>query len=298
MKNLKGILFVLCSAVGFGLMGSLARFASNSGVSILTLLSFRFLIAFLILFCICYFTQKGFHLNLRLIAKISLLGIFGYAAMAFLLFTSYKYLSISIATITFYSYPLLTYFISIFSKQEKFKPSKALVFTVCLCGLVITVYNGGGLNMLGILFAFSAGLIYSLFIVISNNFTKGTTPIFSSTIICLTAGLTLLIIGLSSNKVSIHFPIQGWIVIFVLAILSTVIPIVFFFNGVRIIGASNSALLSTIEPITSILTSVLIFHDILKPLQVMGIVIVLSATMVSQVNFSERLHSRVMSLRQ
>lgn len=298
VMNLKGILFVIFSAVGFGLMGCLSKFASYSGVNIFTLLSFRFFIAFFVLFCICYFTKKKFLLNLKLIAKLSLLGILGYAAMAFLLFSSYKYLPISIATITFYSYPMLTYFLSVLFKQEKFKTTKAMIFTISLCGLVLSIYTGGQLNIMGILFSFSAGLIYSIFIVISHDFTKGVTPIFSSTIICLTAGLTLFIIGLSYHKISIHFPFQGWIVILALATFSTVIPIVFFFNGLRIIGASNSAILSTIEPITSILVSLLIFQDVLKPLQVMGIVIVLSASMLSQIKFAERLNSGVVSLRQ
>jgi drug/metabolite transporter (DMT)-like permease len=298
MKNLKGILFVILSAVGFGLMGCLSKLASYSGVNIFTLLSFRFLIAFFVLFCICLLTKKRISFNHKLLAKLSLLGIFGYAAMAFLLFTSYKYVSISIATITFYSYPMLTYFLTVLFKQEKYKSTKVMIFTICLFGLVLSIYTGGQLNIKGIFFSFSAGLIYSIFIVTSNSFTKGVTPIFSSTIICLTAGLTLFIIGLSNQKVSIHFPLEGWMFILALAILSTVIPIVFFFNGLRIIGTSNSAILSTIEPITSIVVSLLIFQDVLKPLQIMGIVIVLSASMLSQMKFSKRLSSEAVSLRQ
>lgn len=288
MEKWAGLFLVAVSATGFGLMSSFARLASKLNVNLFTLLSFRFLLAFLILLAICIFTKKSFHLAFKKIIIISLLGIFGYAVMAYLLFSSYNYMPASIATIIFYAYPLLTYVISIISRHEDFKLSKAGILLICLFGLFISIYSGGEIEIIGLVFAIGAGLIYSLFIFISDTFIKDIPSVVSSTMICLTSGLTLLFIGISRHQVSPHVSMEGWAIITALSIASTVIPIVFFFNGVKLIGATNSAIVSIIEPITSMLFSMLFFHDVLNRMQMTGIVIVLVATISSQLNFDKR----------
>jgi drug/metabolite transporter (DMT)-like permease len=282
MKRWMGVSLVAVSAMGFGLMSSLERLAQHHGVNLLTLLSFRFLIAFFVLLLIGLMTNQRYHLSIKVLFILSLLGIFGYAAMAFLLFSSYQHLPASIATIIFYTYPLLTYVFSILLKYEDFKIRKAAVYAFCLGGLLISIYSGGKMTTIGILLAFGAGLIYSIFILVSNTLVKEIPSLVSSTIICFTSGLTLLVLGAVKHQVSMQISLHGWAIIFTLALLSTVIPIVFFFNGIKIIGAANGALVSTIEPVTSIILSLFLFHDLLNGIQVLGIIVVLASTMVTQ----------------
>ncbi|MDP4163704.1 MAG: DMT family transporter [Bacillota bacterium] len=282
MEKWKGVTLVVISAICFGLMSTLARLARSFGVNLLTMLSIRFLIAFCILVVIGFATKKNFRISIKDFFVLTLMGIFGYAVMAFLLFSSYHYLPVSIATIIFYMYPLLTYILSILLKYEIFKVKKAIIYAICIIGLVTSIYSGGEIAPLGIVFAISAAAIYSIFIIISDTLIKDIPSFVSTTIICLTAGLTLLIVGLLKHEVSVNLSLNGWGIILVFAIVSTVVPIVFFFNGVKIIGAANAALLSTIEPVTAILLSVVLFHDVLNWIQQLGIIVVLAATMLSQ----------------
>lgn len=117
MKNWTGVSLATVYAMGFGLMGSQERLAHSNGVSLLTLLSFRFLILLLGMF-----TKNSYRLDIKILTVLVLMGVFGYAAMAFFLFSSYQHLPASIATIIFYTYPLLTYIFSILFKYEYIAP--------------------------------------------------------------------------------------------------------------------------------------------------------------------------------
>jgi drug/metabolite transporter (DMT)-like permease len=282
MKNWLGIVLVAVSAMGFGLMSSLERLAHQNGVNLLTLLSLRFLIAFLVMILIGIATRVSFRLQVRDVTVLALMGVFGYAAMAFLLFSSYQHLPASIATIIFYTYPLLTYILSILFHREEFKIRKASLYMVCLGGLMVSVYSGGRITVIGILLSFSAGLIYSIFILVSESLIRNVSSLVSSAIICLTSGITLLVIGLFKHQVSTHINFNGWLIILALSMLSTVVPIVFFFNGIKMIGATKGALISTIEPITSIVLSLFLFHDFLTITQMVGVLVVLASTMATQ----------------
>jgi drug/metabolite transporter (DMT)-like permease len=220
------------------------------------------------------------------VIAVCLLGICGYAMMALMLFSSYQYLSVSLATIIFYTYPLLTYVISILLKTNRFKWSKAGILSTCLFGLFIAVQAGGHISVKGIILAFSTGLIYSLFIITSDTFIKDVPSLVSSTIICLVAGVTLGGMGLWKHEVNFHVSMDGWLIILTLAIFSTVMPIVFFFNGVKLIGATNGALVSTLEPVTAVFLSMLFFHDVISVIQLVGISIVLFSTLISQMKLS------------
>ena len=74
----------------------------------------------------------------------------------------------------------------------------------------------------------------------------------------------------------------GWINIFLLAAVSTAIAAYTFFEGIKLIGAVNSSMLSTFEPVATIFLSAAVFGFRITVLQGAGtVLIIFSAILLS-----------------
>lgn len=73
---------------------------------------------------------------------------------------------------------------------------------------------------------------------------------------------------------------SGWWWVGLLAVFSTVIPIITMFAGVRAVGASRAAILSCAEPAVTVLSTALVYGEPLVPVQILGGLAVLAASFV------------------
>src|SRR5207245_4946009 len=64
------------------------------------------------------------------------------------------------------------------------------------------------------------------------------------------------------------------------AVIGTTIPVLTFILGLRLLGASRSAILSTFEPASSVLLAVLILGEAANPIQYLGGAFILSSVVV------------------
>lgn len=72
----------------------------------------------------------------------------------------------------------------------------------------------------------------------------------------------------------------GWFWIGSMTLISTVIPIMCLFAGLRWVGASTAAILSCAEPAVTVTSAALIYGERLSAAQIMGGAMVLSAVVV------------------
>lgn len=65
-----------------------------------------------------------------------------------------------------------------------------------------------------------------------------------------------------------------------ISFISTVIALMAFLKGVKIIGASNAAVLSTLEPIVSIVLGVIILKEKITPIIILGSILILVSVVI------------------
>jgi drug/metabolite transporter (DMT)-like permease len=75
----------------------------------------------------------------------------------------------------------------------------------------------------------------------------------------------------------------GWGWIACIAVVSTVLSITLFFAALARIGPSTAAIVSTIEPLVTVLLAFLVFAEMLGPLQLLGGAVMLSGVLVLHV---------------
>ena len=75
---------------------------------------------------------------------------------------------------------------------------------------------------------------------------------------------------MAANGVSLPTTNSGWINIAGIVLVAPVIPVVTFLAGLERIGPTNAAMLSTLEPVVTVLLAVWIFGELLQPTIMLG----------------------------
>jgi drug/metabolite transporter (DMT)-like permease len=122
-------------------------------------------------------------------------------------------------------------------------------------------------------------VIYSVYILVGNQVMQQVSAIQSSTVIFFSAGITSSLLMLANGA---HLPKTGtgWGVIAAIVVIATVVPVVTFLAGLQRIGATNAAMLSTLEPVVTVLLAALLLGEILKPVTLVGGALILVAVII------------------
>jgi drug/metabolite transporter (DMT)-like permease len=98
---------------------------------------------------------------------------------------------------------------------------------------------------------------------------KHVSPAQSSAVIFASAGA---VYGTLMTIRDPHLPASstGWLGIAGIVLIATVIPVTTFLAGLERIGPTNAAMLSTLEPIVTVLLAAWLFDERLKPVVLLG----------------------------
>jgi len=99
----------------------------------------------------------------------------------------------------------------------------------------------------------------------------------ASAVIMVGAAIGFGLIAAVTNQLTLPRSPGGWAVVVALALVPTMLAITLFLAGLPHVGASRAALLSTWEPVVSVILAVLVLGDRLSPVQVLGGLLVVLA---------------------
>ena len=204
-----------------------------------------------------------------------------------LLFEAYQYTTVATATLCYYMAPVIVVLVSPFLFKERLTLLKAICVAVALAGMVfvsgIPQSGFGGMSELkGILLGLGAATLYAI-VVILNQYIKDI-PAYDKTIMQLgTAAIAILPYTLlTENFADISFtPIAVLMLIFV-GIVHTGIAYTLYFGSMSGLKAQTIALFSYIDPVVAIILSAVILQENIGLWGVIGAVMVLGSTMVSE----------------
>jgi drug/metabolite transporter (DMT)-like permease len=258
MKQLTGILLIAISAASFGTLAIFSKFLYEDGLDIFTILFLRFGIAALLMLVILLVRREKFPRGKILLQLIGM-GALGYVGQSFSYLTAIKYASAGLVALLLYLYPTFVFILSVIVFREKVTWIKVIAILLALIGTALTVDPAGG-QLPGILLAIAAALIYSIYIIVGTNVMKHVSAVQSSVIIFASAG-TVYGILMSFNGAHLPSTNSGWVSIIGIVFVATVIPVVAFLAGLERIGPTNAAMLSTLEPVVTVLLAAWIFAE-------------------------------------
>ena len=131
----------------------------------------------------------------------------------------------------------------------------------------------------GIFFGLSAAVFYAI-IMLANKTIHHTSGL-ERTLIQLSISIVFLLpYCLFSSIQSITLP--SLLNLFILGIIYTAFAYFLFFSAIKELSGQKAALLTYIDPLTAILTSALILHETIVPIQLFGGLLIICAALISE----------------
>ena len=278
MQRFQGMLFVVISAIAFGAIPVFARAAYNAGSDPISVLFFRFSIASIIMIPFIAVQKIPFPRG-RFLLGLMLMGGIGYVGQSFCYFTALTMASAGLVAILLYLYPAIVVILSSLLFKERITGLKVSALILALTGTVLTIGLGGGGSLLGIALAMTAPFIYSAYILAGSKITKEVEILSSSTVVMISAsfvfGAFIAVRGLNMPQTLV-----GWGGVLAIALISTVIAIIAFFAGLKRVGPTNASMLSTFEPVTTVVLAAIVFGEEIGLMRVVGGVLILMAVIL------------------
>ena len=280
--NLFGYIFIILSAVIFGCMPLMADFIYRDGVNALSLVLLRNILSLPPLMLLGRLGAKSLKIEVRALPWVALVGIFGCALTPFLLFSSYNYMDSGTATVLHFVYPAAVLVIELVFLRARAQLGKIIPILLCVGGIALFYTPGAGLDFGGSVIAISSGIAYAVYIVLLGVFSRrfSVNGFLFGFYTTLFATVTLLIVTLASGTLTLPATVGGLLLCIFFALMINVGAVIFFQRGAFILGGARASILSTLEPITSVFVGVLFLNESPSALTVIGVVLVISASVV------------------
>ena len=279
----KGSIYGIIAAISYGTnpLGALSLY--EAGINANSVLFYCFLLATFFLGGLMFIQNKSFRVTRKELGILAGLGIL-FTASSLTLFLSFHYMDAGIASTILFVYPVIvTVIMAIFFKE---KTSLITVLSILLAiggiGLLYKGNNGSVLNATGVSLVMLSSLSYALYIVAVNKSSLRMSSIKLTFYVLLFCTLTIMVQSFfdSNNHLQLLTTSSMWMFAIMLALVPTVISLVFMVIAVRQIGSTPTAIMGALEPLTAVVIGITIFNEIFTLRLAVGIMMILIAVIL------------------
>ena len=277
----KGLLATMISAVFFGFIPLFVKTICAGGGNSVSAAFYRFFLSVPVLYI--YLKAQGISMRITRteFAKIALITIFGYGGTAVLLFSSYNFIPSGMSTTIHFMSPVFTILGCMIFFKEKVSPLKLLCVALCFGGILL-FYNGeSGGSVLGMALSFLSGVTYAFYTIYLEK--SGLQKMENLKLIFYmntVAAAMILVMALLTAQFTLRLTPLAWGTAVFFATATSLIGVLGYQIGVKCIGPQNAAILSTFEPITSVIVGVLVYREAFSARTLLGCLCVLSAVVI------------------
>lgn len=274
--------------LSMAVFGTLGIFIKNIPLSSGEIALFRAVIAAISI--LLYKFVKNEKIPFDEIKKDLLLLFLSGTAMGFnwiFLFQSYRYTSVSIATLSYYFAPVIVMAVCPILFRENLNLKQIICFVMSTLGLVLVIDPGkilpGSNSFIGICFGLSAAVLYAT-VIILNKLIKNVTGI-DRTLIQFFAAIIILFpyVGLTDGMHLSAAGTYGIINLLVVGIVHTGITYCLYFSSLKDLKGQEAAILSYTDPLVAIIVSVSFLGETISLTQILGGILILGFTLLNEI---------------
>lgn len=275
----KGFIYGAIAAASYGMNPLFTLPLYAVGMSVDTVLFYRYLLAAIVLSILMKMQGQSFALRKREIPPLIIMGLL-FSFSSLFLFLSYNHMDAGIASTILFVYPVMVAIIMGICFKEKLSGIALFSILLALSGIAL-LYQGDGdkpLSSIGVLFVLLSSLFYAIYIVGVNRSSLKELPTTKLTFYAILFGLSVYTVRLNFCADLQIIPTAWlWADVLALAILPTAVSLVCTALAIHYIGSTPTAILGALEPVTALFFGVLLFHERLTPRLIVGILMIITA---------------------
>ena len=211
--------------------------------------------------------------------------LFGGAALGanwVALFEAFRMLNVSLATLIYYVGPMLILLLSPVLFHEKLTGVKIAALVLVAVGLVCISGSiaFGGLSVSGLVVAIFSALFYASLIYFNKRIVR--TGGMQTAAIELDVAFVVVLLYVLLTSGLPHPPRSDLPYLAVIGLINTGLAYVLYFTGLQKLSGQSVALISYVDPVSTLLLSALLLHEALTPLQLLGAVLIIGGALFGE----------------
>jgi drug/metabolite transporter (DMT)-like permease len=248
----------------------------------------RTTISFLVLAPILFAIRgrSGMMLPRADFGRAMLVGVLGVAASNYFYYLAIQKTNVATAIILQYTAPIWVLLYMVARRLQRATAQRLVSCALALFGiaLVIDLFSGGGLRVdrVGLIAAMAASVSFAFYNVFGGLLVQHHDRWKVVMYVFLGAALFWAIVNPPWRVLAAHYSQQQWMFLVVFAVMSILLPFSLYFSGLQHLDPTRAIVTSCLEPVFSILLAAIWLGEILGPMQVVGMVMVLMATLLVQ----------------
>ena len=279
--RIQGFFWTIASAVLFGIQPMISISVYEEGANPFFVCDGRLAVAAVGMALIYGIFVKGsFRVTKEEFIKL-LICSQGFSLTPLLLYSSYNYMASGLATTVHFTYPVLVLIGCMIFLKRPMSRVKKFCCVLCFAGIAFMSDLSGGMSVTGFLLAFASAVVFAGYVIyLDGSGLQEMHPAKLAAWLSFIGAVELFPLVLFTGNMVWNLSPRGCFFLVLLGIFSGCMASTFFQIGTKMAGPATASMLSTFEPITSIIVGLLVYHEVLSLRTGIGAVCILTAVLL------------------
>lgn len=285
----KGIILTMLSSITFGFaftLGPMTYGAGGSNPVTLTFLRNFLSLPFLLL--IILLLKIDLRITKKQLKSLIILGFIGNAVTTLMLNMAFSYIDVGIVTPIHFTYPIFVTLGCVIFFHEKLSKKKIIALIIAMSGIAcffVAALNStsfGYETLLGLFLSIASGIFYAFYIIfMDKSGLKGESPFKITFYVAIASSIGMLLYGAATQQLVLStLTPKSWLISAIFAFLCTVVALSLLQAGIKHIGASEASVISTFEPITSVIFGALLLGEKITLIKVIACFLIFAGVLI------------------
>lgn len=287
-SRLLGVALVVFSAIAFSGKAIIIKLAYRHGVDAVTLLALRMAMAAPFYVMVAWWASRGGEVVALTRADwcaIAFLGVVGYYLASLFDFLGLQYITAALERLVLFLYPTFVVLISAVFYGRVVTGRDVAALVLSYVGIALVFANDLATRQqnvwLGAFWVALSALAYAIYLIGNGRMVRKMGSVLfaslASVISCAFVLAHFLVVRDSSLLWTQPAPVYG--LSFLMAIVSTVLPVILMSVGIRLIGSSHASMLGTVGPVATIFLGFVFLDEPITAIQLAGAALVVAGVL-------------------
>ena len=286
--RISGALMIMVAAVAFSGKAVIIKLAYRHGVDAVTLLALRMLFSAPLFLALAWWALRDpavQPLSRQDLRAVGMLGFVGYYLASYFDFLGLQYITAALERLLLFIHPTFVLLISALLYKRRITRRDVVAIILSYVGIALAfghdVATQPGNVLLGSFWVLMSALFYAAYLIGSGRMVHRVGSLRFACYAGLVSCAAVVIHYLLTRETALIFnqPAAVYWLAFLMAAVSTVLPIVLTSEGIRRIGASHASIIASVGPIATIFLGFAFLGEEITAVQLAGAGLVMAGVL-------------------